>query len=1117
MSRPERQQNVLDLLKGLRGIEPLKQLFWSELNYQRVNQPLSRRGWSEAATKALAEDPVLFAGGGDDNAFHVIYCRLAADGLPRTLERPVVSQLLREHPYALFIFSDKSQTDWHFLNVKFDDQAERRQLYRRITVRPGAGLRTATERVQLLDLAEIHPDLFGITPLAIQQRCDAAFDVEAVTKDFFREVANWYFWALKHAEFPKDAPKEDDGHDHISIIRLITRLIFCWFVKEKGLIPDTLFDQQKLAQILTGFEPAKASAKGSVFYKAILQNLFFATLNTEMDKRAWRKDDNNFMAHILYRHRALFQKPNEALDYFKNIPFLNGGLFECLDKREGTTEKPKDIRIDGFSDRSDSQPTVPDFLFFGGEREVDLSAEYDDKKFKSVPVRGLIHIFNRYNFTVEEDTPIDQEVALDPELSGKVFENLLAAYNPETGATARKQTGSFYTPREIVNYMVDESLIACLKTKLETALPSAKDVEIRLRQLFAYTDEPHQFTAPEVDALIAIIDSLKTLDPAVGSGAFPMGILHKLVFILGKLDPRNEKWKERQIARVRDTMATAEKIEDATARERAGRELEQQIAGINEAFEHNELDYGRKLYLIENCIYGVDIQPIAVQIAKMRFFISLIVDQKIDDKQANRGVRPLPNLETKFVAANTLIGVNRPGQQMLRNRDIEAKETELRRVRQSHFDAKTPKQKTKCREQDATLRTEIAELLKSDGWDTATARKLASWNPYDQNASADFFDPEWMFGICDGFDIIIGNPPYGIEISAELTRMLDEKFYKHKSSTRNSAIYFIYLANEFLTARGSNAFIVPKSLCYSAGWRPCARFLVTELRRLIDMGKAFENVLLEQVVFVRNKQKPCVSFTNGLYEVNRIFEMAEVDKGIFEKSKVLLAGQTSNEIKLIVRINNYFRQTLADLVRFERGLNWQSKVSRHSGKTPIHRGAQLDKWFLHKATDFINLGAFDTAEYDYQMQPKILNQLAIAHVQNPYPHFYLQATLDEHGKTLVFETISCTFAKTPNINLKFILGLNNSLLFAWLLYKFVYSNAIRSTRYDGEYVGRIPVPDMPPSAQQPIIGLVDRILAAKRDNPNAVTSTLERKIDQQVYALYGLTQEEIKIVENATT
>ena len=204
-----------------------------------------------------------------------------------------------------------------------------------------------------------------------------------------------------------------------------------------------------------------------------------------------------------------------------------------------------------------------------------------------------------------------------------------------------------------------------------------------------------------MDALIAAIDSLKSLDPAVGSGAFPMGILHKLVFILGKLDPNNEKWRERQ--RLRAIADTEEAFKVGDKEERLRR-----LEDINEVFESNASDYGRKLYLIENCIYGVDIQIIAVQIAKMRFFISLIVDQKIDDTQPNRGVRPLPNLETKFVAANTLIGVNRPGQQLLHNREIDDKEAELRRVRERHFLARTPKQKTKCREQDAALRTEIA-------------------------------------------------------------------------------------------------------------------------------------------------------------------------------------------------------------------------------------------------------------------------------------------------------------------------------------------------------------------------------------------------------------------------
>ncbi|MGI8965267.1 MAG: Eco57I restriction-modification methylase domain-containing protein, partial [Limisphaerales bacterium] len=306
------------------------------------------------------------------------------------------------------------------------------------------------------DLREKHDFTNFVTLHGAWQK---TLDSSELNKRFFLEVANWYFWALNHIQFPKDAPKQD-GKDHISVIRLITRLMFCWFIKEKGLVPEILFDERKLPQILDGFSPTKTSDKDSVFYKAILQNLFFATLNTEMDKRGWTKEEQNFMAHSLYRCRDCFQKPEEALDYFKSIPFLNGGLFECLDRREGTKESPKDIRIDGFSRRPDCQPVVPDFLFFGPERDVDLSADYGDNKFKKVKVRGLIHTLNHYKFTVAENTPIEEEIALDPELSGKVFENLLAAYNPETGATARKQTGSFYTPREIVNYMVDEALIA---------------------------------------------------------------------------------------------------------------------------------------------------------------------------------------------------------------------------------------------------------------------------------------------------------------------------------------------------------------------------------------------------------------------------------------------------------------------------------------------------------------------------------------------------------------------------------------------------------------------------------------------------------------------------------
>ena len=266
--------------------------------------------------------------------------------------------------------------------------------------------------------------------------------------------------------------------------------------------------------------------------------------------------DGHRLVHTVYRYADLFRDPDAALKLFADIPFLNGGLFECLDRELDAQDFARDpalreratlegrtswvLRVDGFSDRTDNPLAVPNRLFFCDECEVDLNERYgtNNRRYK---VRGLIDLFQRYKFTVEENTPMEEEVALDPELLGKVFENLLAAYNPETGVTARKQTGSFYTPREIVDYMVDESLIAYLMGKLD---PDGSGRPGRSGSATAAPAglhcEPHRFTEAEVVRLIAAIDDLKVLDPACGSGAFPMGMLHKLVFMLGKLDPEND-------------------------------------------------------------------------------------------------------------------------------------------------------------------------------------------------------------------------------------------------------------------------------------------------------------------------------------------------------------------------------------------------------------------------------------------------------------------------------------------------------------------------------------------------------------------------------------------------
>ena len=646
-------------------------------------------------------------------------------------------------------------------------------------------------------------------------------DIQELNKRFYRELSNWYFWAVDSVTFPEDAGEDVEIRNATSVIRLITRLIFVWFIKEKKLVPDIFFNPREIEKILISTDPQE-----STYYKAILQNLFFATLNQEMNtpekpnNRKFRgKGRQHYNITSLYRYEEYFADPDKALHQFEKIPFLNGGLFECLDKED--KDNPRQIlRIDGFSDRADNQLSVPNFLFFSEEKDVDLNNVYDTKG-KRYKVRGLIEILRRYKFTITENTPIEEEVALDPELLGKVFENLLAAYNPETGATARKQTGSFYTPREIVNYMVDESLIAYLKNTLlgrsDLRIATSNDnelqtaIETKLRHLLAYNNEPHQFTDTETEQLINAIDTLKILDPACGSGAFPMGILHKLVFILGKLDPRNDQWRQRQIAKVENLIDMAEEIDDSTIRRNTIRDLEQEKDNINETFERNELDYGRKLYLIENCIYGVDIQPVAVQIAKLRFFISLVVDQKIDDTQENRGVRPLPNLETKFVAGNTLIGVEKPAQLLMRNPEIDRKEAELGGVRRKHFTARTPRTKEKYRNLDKQIRADISQLLKSDGFPSETTEKIANWDPYNQNAVADFFDAEWMFGITEGFDVVIGNPPYVRQEKIKALKPALKKHYTCYTGAADLYVYFYERGLQLLNETGIHTFICSNS------------------------------------------------------------------------------------------------------------------------------------------------------------------------------------------------------------------------------------------------------------------------------------------------------------------
>jgi len=707
------------------------------------------------------------------------------------------------------------------------------------------------------------------------------FNVELLNKQFYRELSNWYFWAMQNCHFPYLDPDTDKydlfkdeekvrEHDAKNLIRLLTRILFVWFIKEKGLVPDSFFETNCLKkELLKDFDP---NSRETNYYKAILQNLFFATLNQTHGKREFRKQGQHQNTTTLLRYEERLKSPEKFIEIVEDTtPFLNGGLFDCLDYPHSTKKGPQGGAVivyeDGFSDRKDNPLNVPDFLFFGSSQEVDLSDNYGDKKRKKEKARGLIHILNGYKFTIEENSPVEQEIALDPELLGQVFENLLASYNPETKTTARKQTGSFYTPRPIVDYMVDESLKSyLLKTiiKASDTPDSEKEaVSEKLDDLFAYHEEPNPFNKEQTEQLIRAIDNCTILDPACGSGAFPMGALQKLVYVLSKLDPRDELWEKRQLSKVDKLIKAAQDIEDSSFRERAIEDAEAQRSDIEEAFAKNELGYGRKLYLIENCLYGLDIQPIATQISKLRFFISLIVDQTVDRKRENFGIRPLPNLETKFVTADTLIRIEKPKTQgeLSELTKVPELQKQLKQVRHDLFSAKKPDTKRRHRKRDEELRVDIAEELKQNGWSDDDANKLASWDPYDQNASAPYFDPEWMFGLT-GFDIVIGNPPY-IQIQTFPKKQKDtwvKQGFDTYTATADIYCLFYERGAQLLKDGGSLVYITSNKYYRSGYGRKLRDFLAKEftLHKMLDFGDApvFEAIAYASIMVGFRKPVP---------------------------------------------------------------------------------------------------------------------------------------------------------------------------------------------------------------------------------------------------------------------
>lgn len=659
-----------------------------------------------------------------------------------TLTKQAV-QLMKDNflPRALFFFVPEDKKTFRISLVTVD-WAHNKQASnpRRFSFLLGDGQKTHTASKQLSSAIRTTEDLLK------------SFSIEVVNDTFYKDISNHFENLLTQMTYPPICEQAKlEATKRNFAVRLMGRIIFCWFLKKKyrkdgsSLIPEELLSLS-----------AVSNFSGN-YYHEILEPLFFETLNKPFQDRI----------------------PKCKSGPFARIPFLNGGLFEA--------HKPED----GY--------------------------QYDEKTATcflgtaiTIPNKWFIDLFQTletYNFTIDENTPTDIDLAVDPEMLGRIFENLLASINPETQESVRKSTGSYYTPREIVDYMVSESLKQYLynKTTIDHAI---------LDSLFEFDPQVEKVTLTDKQTIYRRLSEIKVLDPAVGSGAFPMGILQKIMAIIHIIDPFGEICRE-----LRDPLL----IQELSA------------------------DYINKYSLIRDCIYGVDIQPMAIDICRLRFFLTLVVEDTSDTP------KPLPNLNFNFACANSLISLQQPKQEPeLFSQRAELIE-KLKNVRRAYFNA-SAEEKEKLRQKFSEVQTQIwlrtfhseqrfliedsrFKLSEKQKENKEYADKLSSWDPFSYQSNP-WFDPFWMFGVEKGFDIVIANPPY-IESRNNLfeetlkDQLQEQLFYtygkqgeKFFSRGADLLIFFYEFALRSISENGVCTFITQNSWLNS------------------DYGKKFQNFLL---------------------------------------------------------------------------------------------------------------------------------------------------------------------------------------------------------------------------------------------------------------------------------
>ncbi len=1072
----------------------------------------------------------------------------------RSIQRNFVKKLMNSAKIdgAIVAFYAENESKWRMSFVKLDYEFAKGKITEKITpakrysylVGEGEPCHTAMER--------LYPIFMNEATNPTIEEIEDAFSVEKVTKEFFEKYKEKYFQLKEHLEKNDDFLAEAYRLHFTSeqfAKKLMGQLAFLYFIQKKGWLGVNAFPREPITkkQYNDAFYKLGKASKECIpkVFKQINEEQYQIVpsaiddlskeeqemLATSIKGQPWgtgprqfirdlfnvakRKNANFFDEYLEPLFYDALNTKRGANGYYHGlkcrVPFLNGGLFEPLDNY----------------DWSKNKFDIPNEMFSNIEEKGSHDAN------------GILDIFDRYNFTMNEDEPLEKEVAVDPEMLGKIFENLLDAKD-------RKSTGAFYTPREIVHYMCQESLVNYLVDETKISYDAIKDFIVYgefmkdedtareakqgINELYISKEildrENNINRLKDLDDALA---NIKVADPAVGSGAFPLGMISEIVR-----------------ARRNITDYTAMLMENKFVK--------------NEMYKAERHPLSLKLHTIKNSIFAVDIEPSAVDITKLRLWLSLIVEQEINEDNDDDGLyaesrnpKPLPNLDCNIRCGNSLVdeldGIKLINEsELLGNLQYQTMlgQNQYKSLLVQLFEAQDKLFYEKNHDEKETLKRKIRAIIDRvvmfniEGC-PETAQK---YNQTKGDPSPPYFlwqlEFARVFSKNGGFDVVIGNPPYidsenMVNNGMEELRNTITKNYKYTKGNWDIYIAFFEKSFNLVSEKGNLCFITPDKWISKPFGDELRRNLIENIRSILAAGRSvFESALVDSIITLISK-KPDTKI--AVYEMedkkSPIILKRIVDKSVLADPYPLdiVFSRSIDFIDRLIKSN----ATLGSKYVCENACATSDCYKLKDILYSLEDINDFDKEKHYKVINTGTIGRFVSRwgnqpikylkdKYDF---PVVDKKLFLDLFPNSYGKKAGKKKIVIKGLTLLDGSLDIEGIIVPGKSTMIIssdhvddLKLVSSIVNCKLMIYFI-KQKYSSSSYNGginftkDMINALPMADISNESKMALVRIVDQIISEKQNDLSADTSALEVQIDQMVYKLYNLTEEEVRIVEES--